>query len=72
MDADSDWGTEVETRKSISGQVTLFNSTPISWRSKNQQSIALFSADAEYMAVSEFTKEIIFLQSLIRSMQDAS
>ena len=31
--ADSDWGTDAETRKSI----TWFIGTPISWRSKKQQ-----------------------------------
>jgi hypothetical protein len=64
--ADSDWGTDVETRKSISGQITRFNKTPISWRSKKQQSVALSSAEAEYMAVSEFSKEIIYLRQLLR------
>ncbi len=49
---DADWGTEVETR---------FNSTPISWRSKQQQSVALSSAEAEYMDVSDFTKAVIYL-----------
>ena len=66
--ADSDWGTDVETRKSISGQITRYNKTPISWRSKKQQSVALSSADAEYMAVSDFSKEIIYLRQLLRNM----
>ena len=66
--ADSDWGTDVETRKSISGQITRFNGTPISWRSKKQQSVALSSAEAEYMAVSDFSKEIIYMRQLLRNM----
>jgi hypothetical protein len=66
--ADSDWGTDVETRKSISGQITRYNKTPISWRSKKQQSVALSSAEAEYMAVSDFSKEIIYLRQLLRNM----
>ena len=66
--ADSDWGTDAETRKSISGQITRFNGTPISWRSKKQQSVALSSAEAEYMAVSDFSKEIIYLRQLLRNM----
>jgi hypothetical protein len=65
---DSDWGTEIETRKSISGQVALFGMTPISCKSKKQQTIALSSAAAEYMAVSDFAKEIIYLRSLVRRM----
>ena len=66
--ADADWGTDTETRKSVSGQVTLFNHTPIAWRSKKQQSGVLSSAEAEYMSVSDVTKEIIYLRSLLNSM----
>jgi hypothetical protein len=64
--ADSDWGTDVVTRKSISGQIARYNNTPISWRSKKQQSVALSSA--EYMAISDFAKEIIYLRGLLRNM----
>ena len=49
--------------------------TPISWRSKKQQTIALSSAEAEYMAVSDFAKEIIYLRSLLANLgftQDGS
>ena len=52
----------------MSGQVTLFNHTPIAWKSKKQQSVALSSAKAEYMSVSDVTKEIIYLRSLLGRM----
>ena len=42
--------------------------TPISWKSKKQQTIALSSAEAEYMAVSDFAKEIIYLRSLLANL----
>ena len=42
--------------------------TPISWRSKKQQTIALSSAEAEYMAVSDFAKEIIYLRLLLANL----
>ena len=38
------------------------------WRSKRQTSIALPSAEAEYMAVSDISKDIIHMSSLLRSM----
>ena len=40
----------------------------IAWKSKKQQSVALSSAEAEYMSVSDVTKEIIYLRSLLNSM----
>ena len=46
----------------------MFGMTPISWRSKKQQTIALSSAEAEYMAVSDFAKEFIYLRSLLANL----
>ena len=70
MSVDSDWGTEIETRKPISGQVALFGMTLISWKSKKQQTIALSSAETEYMAVSDFAKEIRSLLANLGFTQD--
>ena len=44
--ADSDWGTAVETRRSTTGYISLYNKTPVSWKSKQRQSVALSSAQA--------------------------
>jgi hypothetical protein len=66
---DADWGTNVDTRRSVTGYVTLYNNTPISWKSKNQQTVALSSAEAEYMAASEISKEVIYLRRLLQNMR---
>jgi len=72
--ADSDWGTAVETRRCTSGYVSLYHKTPISWQSKQHTSVALSSAEAEYVSVSEYAKEVIYLRPLLHNMgfgQDA-
>lgn len=57
---DSDWSTPC----SITGYVTLFNKTPLSWQSKRQPTTALSTAEAEYMAGSVIAKELIYLRRL--------
>ncbi|KAK3716452.1 hypothetical protein RRG08_057375 [Elysia crispata] len=66
---DSDWGNS-EDRKSITGYCfTLSRKGPlISWKSKKQQSVALSSCEAEYMAMSSATQEGKFLLALINDM----
>ena len=44
--------------------VALFNSTPISWRSKCQLTTALSTAEAEYMGLSASATEMIYLRRL--------
>jgi hypothetical protein len=67
---DSDWGGSVD-RRSISGYCfQLNNDGPlISWKSKKQNTVALSSCEAEYMAMSYAIQEANFLQQLLKDMQ---
>ena len=51
--SDADWASDIETRRSTSGYVFIFNGGCISWGSKKQRTVALSSTEAEYMALSE-------------------
>ncbi|XP_057432030.1 secreted RxLR effector protein 161-like [Lotus japonicus] len=46
---DSDWAGSLDDRKSTSAYVFCLGSKPISWSSKKQNSIALSSAEAEFI-----------------------
>ena len=48
--------------------VLLFNGTAISWYSKTLKVIALSSQDAEYMALSDGSREIIFVRNVLTLM----
>ena len=61
---DANWGSNVNDRKSISGYVFQMAGRPISWQSKKQPMIALSSMEAEYMAESLVTQQVIWLQTL--------
>ena len=50
---DSDFGGDKETRKSTKGYVILFDSTPTTWYSKLQKSVAVSTVESEYYAIDE-------------------
>jgi hypothetical protein len=65
--SDSDWGGCHDTRKSTTGLLFDFGG-PISWKSKRQHTIALSTAEAEYMAITEAAKEAIWLRELLKEL----
>ncbi|KAL5730657.1 hypothetical protein ACHQM5_003455 [Ranunculus cassubicifolius] len=66
---DSDWAGSVDDRKSTSGYVFRLGSKVISWSSKKQQTIALSSAEAEYIAATDATCEAAWLRRILRDLQ---
>ena len=50
---DSDWAGSAEDRKSTSGMCFSLGSTMISWSSRKKKSVALSTAEAEYMVACE-------------------
>lgn len=59
---DSDWASDVDTRRSCSGNVFKLSNGAISWFSKRQKTVALSSAEAEYMAMASCIQESIWLK----------
>ena len=55
-------------RRATSGVLCLYKGGPISWLSQKQRSVALSTTEAEYMAASEATKEIIWLVRLFKEI----
>ena len=62
---DSDWAGNKETRRSTRGYVFQLGNGPISWKSKLQPTVALSSCEAEYMAATQATKEVVWLRRLL-------
>lgn len=65
---DSDWGSDRDDRKSCTGYVTMLANGPVSWKSRKQKSVALSTMEAEYMALSEVTKEIIHQRQMLKEV----
>lgn len=66
--SDASWADDNDSRRSTSGNVFLKSEGPISWFSKQQRVIALSTAEAEYIAAAEATKEAAWLRQLLTEL----
>lgn len=62
---DADWANCTFDRRSYTGYAFILSGSPISWESRKQRTVAMSSTEAEYMALSEATKEGIRLRNLL-------
>jgi hypothetical protein len=67
---DADWGNCPNDRKSYTGYCFIFCGSSITWESRKQCTVALSSTEAEYMALSDATKEGIYLRKLLNELCD--
>ncbi|MDH4460001.1 MAG: reverse transcriptase domain-containing protein [Flectobacillus sp.] len=68
--ADADWAGDVKDRKSTSGYVCFMGKTPISWSSTKQKSVAGSTMYAEYMSLSDASKELVYLTNLASTITE--
>ena len=67
--SDSDFATDKDSRRSVTGFVVYFLGVPISWRSREMRSVVLSTTEAEYVSVSEVVKELRFIIQVLQSME---
>ena len=65
---DSDYGGDLDNRKSTSGFVFTLGGSTVSWQSSLQDVDALSTTEAEYIAVAESFKEAKWLKGLVSEM----
>lgn len=65
---DADWGGCLDTRRSTTGYVFTLNGSMIAWSSRRQQTVASSTLHAEYIAMSEATREAIWLRTMLKEM----
>ena len=76
--SDADWAGDQETRRSTGAYVcmltdaTMSSKSAVSWSSKKQQTIALSSTEAEYMALTQAAKEAIWVTRFMTELSASS
>jgi ribonuclease HI len=70
--SDSTWAGSNSGRKLIGGYIFLYEGSPISWQSKRQACVATSSNEAEYMAISEASKEALWPRRVCIEMHVAT
>ena len=66
--SDADFTGDVHDRKSVGGYAIFLGSGAISWSSKKQTGVALSSTESEYMALSEITRDVLWMRRFLQEL----
>jgi hypothetical protein len=66
--SDSDWAGDHDDRRSTSGSVFIMAGGAISWNSQKQSTVALSTAEAEYIALSSAVQEALWIRRFLSDL----
>ena len=65
---DNGWAGSLDDRMSTSGSVFSLGSGAVTWSSKKQETVALSSSEAEYVAAGAAAKQAIWLRKMLKDL----
>ena len=66
--SDSDWGSDISHRHSVSGTIILLSGAAVLYSTKFQKAIALSSTEAEFVSASDTGKYVLYLRSILTDL----
>lgn len=69
--SDSDYASDISTRRSTSGYILMLGGGPVCWQSKKQKSVATSTMEAEYIAIFEASKQAIWVDRFLKELHVA-
>ena len=63
---DSDFASDIDSRKSMTGYLMSLYGGPISWKSSRQGGVTLSSSEAEFVVACQAGQEIAYLRDLLK------
>ena len=64
--SDADWASSLDDRHSTRGNVIMTAGGAVSWLSKRQATVALSTAEAEYVSMTTVVQEAIWIRRLLK------
>lgn len=68
--SDADWSGDTEDRKSNTGYLFQLGQATIGWVSRKQTCVSLSTMEAEYIALSEACREVLWLRKLLEDFEE--
>ena len=68
MFADADYASKATDRRSVSGGVIMCGGASVGWFSRTQKCVTLSTSEAEYVALGDAVRELLFLRQIWRFM----
>jgi hypothetical protein len=65
---DADWASDRDDRRSVSAYLVAINGAVIAWRAQKQQTVAQSSVEAEYLAMGQVVKEVLWWSYLLKGL----
>src|ERR1700689_1869676 len=66
--SDANWAGDMDTRRFTTGYVVMLNNGAIAWKSCCQPTVALSTMESKYMALTEATKELKWVRTLLTEL----
>jgi hypothetical protein len=63
--ANSDWASDLNTRKFITGYLMKLAGEIFVWNSHTQKTVVLLSTKAEYMSLSDISRQLVWVKNLL-------